>query len=304
MGMFLARVVEFIEKVEARILQWMRLLTVVVVASTLFAGAVTFLISAAMASTSTDVSVGTIENPEFVEPDIRNVAEAPAESREEDPEPRERPLKPRYAKIYRDYEDSVDDVVEALHPLDQVDGGEMSESAYRDYVIVSIEKLQESIATVVAKAMPHEGSDGAESRTEDAVDGLVDYAEDMADYYGDEVDIDTSGEVAKSGKPLVPEFRRHLSSVMQNPIAQYSAKYLQAFEAEVMPAVKEAEESEETVKAGMAGFAFLLPVGGVVVLLLFLLLLFKIEIRLRDDAPAAAEEEQISGPTPEEQGRP
>ena len=307
MRMFWARVVEFVEKVEARILQWMRLLTVVVVTLTLFAGAVTFLISAAMVSTSTDVSMGPIELPEFVEPILNDG---------NDDESREGPLD----NVYRQYEDSIEDVVEDLHPLAEAVVG-WSKEKTTVYTTEVIKTLQDNIEDGLGAL----DDDDVESRTEDAVDGMVDYAEDLADYYVDEIDLDTSDDVAKVGKKLEPAFERLLRDVMlgsdvpgthlelrgrvrHGPLRHYVVYYLLTAEKGLQAARREAEEGEETVKAGLAGFAFLLPVGGVLVLLLFLLLLFKIEIRLRDDAPAAAAEKEqtpaeISGPTPEE-GRP
>lgn len=288
MGMF-ALVAPAIEKVEGHILRWMRLLTVVVIAVMLVIGALLLLISTAMVAQSTDVSVGAVEPATFAQPGIRNEEDDPATRAEEPDEPE------NAHPIRRDYGEAIDDVVGTLHPLYVATEFSISTKAITDYTVGVIEEIQSEVAkgALIVGEEPDEIDSIVESYTDDAVSGLVDYAEDLVDYYGDEIDMDTSGAVAKRGKELVPAFKENLDDVLERPLAGYKSTYLDALNAAFRAALEAADEGEKAVKTGQAGFAFLMPVGAVLLVLLFLLLLFKIEIRLQDGGvPDAATEEK------------
>lgn len=219
-----------------------------------------------------EVSVKPIEPPTFADPGVRNPEEGRVRLLSEDVRP---------------YAESFNDMVEALQPIIEAAEMDISNISLLDEAASTIRRLRVIIAEV-----PNEEPEDVEARMDDAVEGLVDYVEDLADYYGGEIDIDTSGAIAMRGKKLGPAFQRLLADVLRSPLDGYVSAYLEELAATERVAIARAHAGEQAVAAGMAAFMLSGFLGVALVVLLFLLILFNIEIHLRPALVSLGQEEE------------
>ena len=279
-----------IDRLERGLLRWTRTLVTIAVLFLLLAGLLTLFSSLSQLGASPDVTLADeIDTIEFDEPDIRNVPEKPAEAAEPEEKPRvaaRRQPPPKDSQPYPRYSDEISDIVENLRPL--VDALEInaSRAGLRDYTVIRIKELENNIAY----RMNSVSNDVALDHLDDAVDGMVEFADDLADYYGDEIDLDRSR--ARAETEIAPAFERHLKRVLDNPLGPY----VEEFTREVKNLADAAEyesnraaqaRAEAATSLGSLGFIALSMLGGVL-----LLLVFRVELSLRRQAEAAAE----SGP--------
>lgn len=267
------RMVTYIERLEEHLLRWLRLVTVVVVTLVIFGSILTFLVSLMNIAASTEVEVGSLDDVAFAEPSVRNM-EASIEE-----EPKDQPQR-QTTQSANDgpYGSQVAQTVSTLRPLmDTLESEAVSARAIKSYVEDRIDDLADTISGTLGLR----GSD-ATSRLDAAVDGMVDYTDDLVDYYGDEIDLEISDGVGLAGKKIHPQFEAHLKGVLRAPLHDYVSTFQDHAKAAAAIAQREAAEGRESVESGLAGMKSLPMMGALGLALLFLLLLFKIEIRLSE----------------------
>ena len=274
------RIVMIIEAVEKRLLRWMRLVSVVVVVLALAGGALTLASSAISLSSSTDVAVAPAERVSFAPPGVRNEQQKPRE-----PEPERELAAPKHSgddpgEEPGPWDDKKEDVVEALMPLSVAADLGYTRQDYNGYASGVVDHIENAIYSKLSDTATMEDM---LSQMEEALDGLVAYAEDLAEYYGSEIELDDSGSVPKAGKPIQPSFRAHLGEVMRHPLEGYANAFSKSLDASVARARREAERGAAAIREGAESLGSLPYIGAFVLVMLFLLLLFKIEISLTQE---------------------
>lgn len=274
------RIVLYIELLEKHLLRWLRLATVAVVALVIVVAVLTFLISLMNISASTEVEIGSMDDVTFSEPSIRNIEPPPPDQAQGESDE-------RATESTGDgpYASEVAEMVGALIPLMDAVDSNVSASAIKHYV----EDRLDDLADTISGTMGLRGSESTR-RLSSAVDGMVDYVDDLVDFYGDEIDLEISDGVGTAGKKIHPPFEARLKNVLQAPLHGYVSAYQDEAEAVLAIAQREADEGRESIESGMAGMASLPTLGMLELVLLFLLLLFKIEIRLSGNATGVRNE--------------
>ncbi len=274
------RIVMIIEAVEKRLLRWMRLVSVVVVVLALAGGALTLASSAISLSSSTDVSVAPAERVSFAPPGVQN-----EQPKAREPEPEGELAAPKQSgddpgEEPGPWDDKIEAAVAVLMPL--VDAAELGYSTknYKGYVTDVVDNIDNSIYSKLSETATIEEM---LSQMEEALNGLVAYAEDLVEYYGSEIELDDSGDIAKAGKPIQPSFRAHLGEVMRQPLVGYENDFSKSLDASVARAGREAERGAAAIREGAESLGSLPYLGAFVLAMLFLLLLFKIEISLTQE---------------------
>ena len=121
---------------------------------------------------------------------------------------------------------------------------------------------------------------------DDAVDGLVEYAEGFVDFYGGEVGLDSSSGIGKATKQILPAFAAHLRGygVTGNkhpPLLGYVQSHLEAIIDLKHDAKEEMERVERRRSAGQLELIHLGIVAIAFVLAAFMFLMLKLESNLR-----------------------
>ncbi len=276
-----------IDRLERGLLGWTRTIITIAVSFLLLGGSLTLYSSLAGYLASADVTLADdIDRVEFKEPGIRNVTEEPEHTNEAQNE-----RQADSASMQRSenrpsntpYGEEIADIVESLLPLMDALEFNASRMGLRNYVKSRVNMLDGAIG----QGMRSVDSEVAKAHLDDAVDGMVEYVDELADFYGDEIELDTSESRAEAD--ITPEFKRHLQRVLQDPLAPYVEEVKLAVADLANSASLEANRVAEARADARKSLESLIRIAVCLLGGILLLLVFRVEWSLRQHATAVTE---------------